>query len=124
MLRAGRDLSRPLAHGEEGVLVPQCAQAGQRSGEGPRAVPWYPRVVPGADARLRVEEVHLALHRRTLLCMSGGGESLINTDLGLIKARYGLQDRVTDRSPRAGRAAGAPAVCSEGCGRGLWSPGP
>lgn len=78
MLRAGRDLSRPLVHGEEGVLIPQCA--GQRSGEGLRALPWYPRVVPGADARLRVEEVHLALHRRALLCLSEEEETLISTD--------------------------------------------
>lgn len=32
-------------------------------------VPGYPGVVPGADTRLRVEEVHLALHRRPLLCL-------------------------------------------------------
>ena len=31
------------------------------------SVPRYPGVVPGADTCLRVEEVHLALHRRSLL---------------------------------------------------------
>lgn len=31
------------------------------------SVPRYPGVMPGADTRLRVEEVHLALHRRSLL---------------------------------------------------------
>lgn len=35
----------------------------------PAALPWYPRVVPGADACLRVEEVDLALHCGALLCM-------------------------------------------------------
>lgn len=31
-------------------------------------IPRYPRVVPGADACLCVEEVHLALHCCSLLC--------------------------------------------------------
>lgn len=32
-------------------------------------IPWYPRVVPSADACLCVKEVHLALHCCSLLCL-------------------------------------------------------
>lgn len=31
-------------------------------------LPWYPRVMPGADTCLCVKEVHLALHSCSLLC--------------------------------------------------------
>lgn len=31
-------------------------------------IPWYPRIVPSADTRLCVKEVHLALHCCSLLC--------------------------------------------------------
>lgn len=67
VLRAGRALSRPLLRTKRGSHSAVCLD-GLKVKRGLQALPGYPRVVPGADARLRVEEVDLALHCGALLC--------------------------------------------------------
>lgn len=93
-------------------------------------IPGYPGVVPGADTCLRVEEVHLALHRRPLLCLdtirSFFRPSSIKRE---VEEQQNLPRDVcvknqtgTDRILPAGQVVGGREVCSGGCGRVLASP--
>lgn len=72
--------SKPASPRPEGRITHGrgCRPCGARAAlpaSRPGSLPGYPGVVPRADARLRVQEVHLALHRGPLLCTTRWGHS-------------------------------------------------
>lgn len=94
-----------------------------------RSVPRYPGVVPGADPRLRVEEVHLALHRRSLLCLdrkyTPPHQLHVDWKINRIWCVTVCNGETgADHILLVGPGVGGRGACSGGCARVLWSPGP